>query len=360
MTVHQIWFGDKIQQIEKLMQSVKTHNPNYKRWDESNIAEFNINLEDFENYAFASDYLRLLILQKYGGFYVDSDVLCKKPITKLQNYDEIISSNLAFMYDTRRFRVKYNNGIMYMKKGYDIKNIIPSKNAPAVSKEFDKKYQKENITKILCENIDSDFVMVHLNYGSWYKKHITVHLITTFDCNLDCGFCIVDTHTRKKRNIENVVNRAKQIPAFSTVYLCGGEIGTVKEEYIRELIDILYDKCCKLILQTNGLFIKKYEKYLKYFDKIEYNSSESMDKENFVFSKELYSTYDIEKLLIVSDDNIDKLKNYLKKHKVDRIIPAIHARKTLLSLKNLERLEEIVKKTHTINKSKDGLSAKLI
>lgn len=80
--IHYCWFGkkDKSPQIENNIQTWKTilHDYEIKEWNEDNI---NIDMcaylrEAYEakKYAFVSDYVRLWVLEQYGGIYFDTDV----------------------------------------------------------------------------------------------------------------------------------------------------------------------------------------------------------------------------------------------------------------------------------------------
>lgn len=40
-----------------------------------------------KKYAFASDFIRLYVLEKYGGIYVDTDVECMKPVEGILDAD---------------------------------------------------------------------------------------------------------------------------------------------------------------------------------------------------------------------------------------------------------------------------------
>lgn len=80
--IHYCWFsGEPLpEDIEKCIESWKTHMPNYKiiRWDTSN---FDVNMSKYtqeafqkKKWAFLSDYARLWILYNHGGLYLDSDI----------------------------------------------------------------------------------------------------------------------------------------------------------------------------------------------------------------------------------------------------------------------------------------------
>lgn len=97
-TIHYIWFGgDKNPIVLKAIKTWKKNAPDYeiKEWNEKDFSEeknkFFRNALKKQDYAFASDYARLLILKKYGGLYLDTDMfLLKNPTSK------IIGRDLAF------------------------------------------------------------------------------------------------------------------------------------------------------------------------------------------------------------------------------------------------------------------------
>ena len=89
--IHYCWFGGSEipQHLQKCMDSWSRLLPEYRimRWDETN---FDINsivwtkeAYGLKKYAFVSDYVRLLALEKYGGIYFDTDVMVKKSFDSL-------------------------------------------------------------------------------------------------------------------------------------------------------------------------------------------------------------------------------------------------------------------------------------
>lgn len=99
-TIHYCWFGsEKIpEKLKKNISLMKKMNPDFKimKWNESN---FNVNHNYFtqlmsrqKKWAFISDYVRLYVLKKYGGFYFDTDVEPIKPIdSKLLECDSFVA-----------------------------------------------------------------------------------------------------------------------------------------------------------------------------------------------------------------------------------------------------------------------------
>ncbi len=89
--IHYIWLGgcEIPDRLQKCMDSWKKECPSYviKRWDESNLDlsgnEYVKQAYDMKKYGFASDFLRLEILYKYGGIYIDTDVELIKPLDEM-------------------------------------------------------------------------------------------------------------------------------------------------------------------------------------------------------------------------------------------------------------------------------------
>lgn len=86
--IHYCWFGgkEKSDNINYYISSWKKYCTNYEfiEWNEEN---FDINCNDYvreayqcEKWAFVTDYVRLYVLNKYGGVYMDTDVELLKNI----------------------------------------------------------------------------------------------------------------------------------------------------------------------------------------------------------------------------------------------------------------------------------------
>jgi hypothetical protein len=81
--IHYCWFGSEPmpKDDERCVESFRKHNPSYEiiRWSEENydIAKAPLYVRQaYENkkYAFVSDYVRLDVIYRYGGIYLDTDV----------------------------------------------------------------------------------------------------------------------------------------------------------------------------------------------------------------------------------------------------------------------------------------------
>ena len=96
--IHYCWFGDGPISPErrKCMESWKKYCPDYKimAWNEQN---FDISTNRYaqqayaaKKYAFVSDYARLVVLYRYGGIYLDTDVELVRPLDELLEYKGFI------------------------------------------------------------------------------------------------------------------------------------------------------------------------------------------------------------------------------------------------------------------------------
>lgn len=110
--IHYCWFGGnpKPEKAQKCIASWKEYCPDFEiiEWNEDN---FDIHMNPYtkycienKKYAFLSDYVRLVIIEKYGGIYFDTDVELIKPLEKLLDdnaflgfeTDEYVATGLGF------------------------------------------------------------------------------------------------------------------------------------------------------------------------------------------------------------------------------------------------------------------------
>lgn len=99
--MHHVWIGPKpLPEKEKLcIQSWKTLHSSWEfmLWDNNKIKDLNINrdcrqaIEGLEGlYACQADIIRYIIINKFGGFYLDADIKCFK------NIDDLINDEIEF------------------------------------------------------------------------------------------------------------------------------------------------------------------------------------------------------------------------------------------------------------------------
>lgn len=152
-TIHYVWLGDKPKpkKIKKCIASWKRFCPDYKiiEWNEEN---FDINSNSFikaaydsQKYAFASDVIRLIVLEKYGGIYVDADVEFLKPL------DDLLDNESFVGFETNE----------YINSGQILGSVPKNK----ILSEHIKKYDDidflriDDITSITCPKIFTDLLV---------------------------------------------------------------------------------------------------------------------------------------------------------------------------------------------------------
>ena len=103
--IHYCWFGkgNKPKLAQKCIASWKKYCQDYEiiEWNEDN---FDVNLNPYtkmcyeqKKYAFLSDYVRLLVIEQYGGIYFDTDVEI------VRTYENLIHYSSFFGFETRDF-----------------------------------------------------------------------------------------------------------------------------------------------------------------------------------------------------------------------------------------------------------------
>lgn len=88
--IHQIWIGDKSKQPKELMNTWKMEGWEYKLWTEKEIDELQLENKRLYDYFYdkkcyygASDVVRLEILKRFGGIYIDADTERLEPIDEI-------------------------------------------------------------------------------------------------------------------------------------------------------------------------------------------------------------------------------------------------------------------------------------
>ncbi|WP_412503566.1 glycosyltransferase family 32 protein [Shewanella indica] len=193
--IHYVWMGksDKPISVIKCIDSWKKKLPDYEiiEWNEKNfnVDENTYCKEAYENkkWAFVSDYVRLAVLLKYGGIYLDTDVIVKK------NFDDLLSLDLFLgkMYktvigtavigskkdnqDIRCLLDNYNNGLYdcEIANNYHFTKYFQDKYTFDVKKgkiEFDNSVILDRFSFENPSFFYSNGYSVHLFDGSWIAK----------------------------------------------------------------------------------------------------------------------------------------------------------------------------------------------
>lgn len=104
-TIHYCWFGrgEKPKLAQKCIASWKKFCPDYEiiEWNEDN---FNADMNGYtrmcceqKKYAFLSDYVRLHVVEQYGGVYFDTDVELLRPI------DALLDNEAFFGFESNEY-----------------------------------------------------------------------------------------------------------------------------------------------------------------------------------------------------------------------------------------------------------------
>lgn len=140
-------------------------------------------------------------------------------------------------------------------------------------------------------------------------------IITTYNCNWDCSYCIIDTHKRNKVspiNKQMLLDKIALVTQNAEVSLSGGEPGLVDPETMAKVFDRLVELNCNIDVFTNGLFIKRYgDKYLQYIDELLYHCVEYLDHDiEFPDLDQERVTY----VIIVTNDNHHQVDDFLDRY----------------------------------------------
>lgn len=138
-------------------------------------------------------------------------------------------------------------------------------------------------------------------------------LMLTHECNWHCKYCAVNNQHDRGLCISesSILSKLARIPPKSAVTLFGGEPGLADRVLVEKCISILEAKQCKLYLETNGTFMWRYPDLLVHFHEVLYHCSQDLDEDDQIvqtsFSRVRY-------LVVVHDDNINKLQKFLDLH----------------------------------------------
>ena len=118
--IHYCWFGgnEKPKLAKKCIESWKKFCPDYEivEWNEQN---FDVNMNAYtkmcyenKKFAFLTDYVRLFVVEKYGGIYFDTDVevLC--------SFDDMLDNEAFFGFENSEY---INTGVGF---GAEKSNIL--------------------------------------------------------------------------------------------------------------------------------------------------------------------------------------------------------------------------------------------
>jgi mannosyltransferase OCH1-like enzyme len=82
--IHQIWLGDQTKRPDDMIQTWRDMNPEWEHmlWTDDNLPEIKnrIQFDAMKELAGKADILRYELLHDIGGFFIDADSVCVKPL----------------------------------------------------------------------------------------------------------------------------------------------------------------------------------------------------------------------------------------------------------------------------------------
>ena len=139
-------------------------------------------------------------------------------------------------------------------------------------------------------------------------------LMSTYKCNWNCPYCVTNTHSQPDVTDEDILFKLNEIQPNSEVSLSGGEPGLVSKENIEIIFNNLLEKNCKISINTNGLFFKKYPEYDNLISYYLYHFSENLDLTKDHYIPEI-NKEKITFMLVVTNENYSRLDEFLEKYK---------------------------------------------
>lgn len=260
--IHYCWFGgkEKPDSVKKYMNTWKRYCPDYeiKEWNESNfdIYENDYCREAYEakKWAFVADMARLVVLEKYGGIYMDTDVEVVRP------FDDLLA-NGAFMCFENRDSVSI--GTLGVEKGNP---IIADFLTPYNNRHFlrdDGSYDLTSNLKIITPVLTSKYHLVLNGQRQMLPHDVLVLPMESFIAKDSMtGWIMADESTyaihhyaaswydgdtrrygelhRKyarlyMKKIEGIVGKAASISATKEFYGYGGVIMKIKDYVLKKI-----------------------------------------------------------------------------------------------------------------------------
>lgn len=202
--IHACWLGDNVipEIYRQYISGWKAKNPEYiiKIWKIEDFPKSILNTKyakyciEKKEYGFLSDYLRLIVLYKFGGIYFDVDVEC------LKSFDDLLDTNffIGYIFDcslgTAVIGSEKNNKIIHdlivkLETDFDINEKLTVNN-DWVTEYFIKTfndfkldgkndflnnsiniYRKDYFERIKLENDGMGGYSIHHCDGSWRKQN---------------------------------------------------------------------------------------------------------------------------------------------------------------------------------------------
>jgi mannosyltransferase OCH1-like enzyme len=230
-TIHYVWVGEneKPKDILRCMKSWKKHLGEYEivEWNENN---FDISSNKFvkqayeqKKWAYVSDYIRAYAIYKYGGIYLDTDVIVLDDLTRFLDNEAFVgfeNSNYPF------------TAVFGAEKGHPlIKDMIDYYHD--INFEFDKNNQLEKTnTKTVSELLVSKYHCIVNNKEQMLETGIRVYPDNVL-CNpsLESSAIHILTGTWMEGRKGKIQNATKWMKLHITTKRGAGLFGLISKYY---------------------------------------------------------------------------------------------------------------------------------
>ena len=186
--IHQTWKTDKIPDVWKeAVEACKNKHKSYryilwtdasmKKFVKEEYPEFYKTYISYPNPIQRCDAFRYLVLYKYGGIYIDMDLMCKKSFTDLLKYDLVLVKSANYDTLTNSFIVSTPKN-PFMK--YLIDNLEKYKDSYSI---FGKHFHIMNSTGPFFIN------SMAKEYG--LKKSDNYYILSKKEFSGDCNVCTI-------------------------------------------------------------------------------------------------------------------------------------------------------------------------
>ena len=196
--IHYAWIGTEMpQRVKERVKMWKKELPDWKFmfWNETNYDfkkfEFTKQCYDHQKWAYATDELRFDVVNKYGGFYLDTDMLINKNLEKFRGN----KVTLGFMYDnsilTSFFGAEkghplLNEVLNFYKSNYT--KLNKTTNNPIVTYYLLHKFENLKLTDKTFDKGDFDLQKyTNLSFGVYHGEILEVELLFSQDLSQEAS-----------------------------------------------------------------------------------------------------------------------------------------------------------------------------
>lgn len=186
--IHYCWFGKgkKSKLVNNCIKSWKHFLPDYeiKCWDETNTCfdvPYIIQAYKLQEWAFVSDYVRLKVLNDYGGIYFDTDVLVVK------NFDALLRNSCFFGVEEKKI---IGTAIIASVKGHPFINYCLDDYISL------KKIELNNIKEFISPKIITRCFKDYYNFNKDFTNQLNFKDITIYSKELFYPMPLTDRYNK--------------------------------------------------------------------------------------------------------------------------------------------------------------------